>query len=242
MSEFQRVFRYAKEQSRIDFPNLLLVIALLVFLLAVSTISAFGGTVSLPYANHSGYFTSLVLINPSATEVKVPTFWPSYGVGGPAFVLDPFATARGLTWPKLGGGVAQIAIPDGVVAYTEVTDPNGQLARIGSIDALAAGERLQFQDLISSTEFASYLFVSSIDGSTVIVTSYDDGHALGAEEFAIPAGGTVIPKLKDGANRATVSIGSRIGAPNLKKGDVYAFALVSHLPAGEQFAVQGTRF
>ncbi len=238
MSEIQKIFRYQCTTSRFSVNTVIL--AVLVFMLAVSTVAALGGTHTLPYANHSGYSTSLVLVNPTGGEVKVPAFWGSYGVGGPALVVYPHATARGLTWPRTGGGVATIEVPDNLAAYTEVRDPNGQLIRIGSIAPVSDGSRIQFQDLISSSEFASYVFASAPSGSTIIVTSYRDDEPLGAEEFRIPPGGTVIPLLATGANRATVSIGSRIGAPGLLRGDVYAFALISHKPDGEQFAVAGT--
>jgi hypothetical protein len=219
----------------------------------LTTVSGRADEVSLPFANFGDYNTTLVLVNPTAHAVAVPDFFRPFGVGGSAVTVQPFSTFRYASWPRTGGGVAVLDVPTSLLSYVEIRDPLRQILRVGSVPLLQRGHLLQFQDLLSAemtcpvndacgvfdTGFVSFVFIHAPTASAVTVSEYRDGEFLREQEFIIPAGETVIPKVGANTNRVVLSIGIRVGG-GFALGDVYAFAFISHQPGGEVTPVAAT--
>jgi hypothetical protein len=188
-------------------------------------------------AEEGRYETELHMINPTSASIPVPAFWDPYQIGFGLVTVKANSVHRTPQWPREGGGVASFEVPPGLIVYTQIRDPFGQIIRVPEVEPISNGEKAQFVDLCIDEEFASYVFVTSPEGSAVTVREFLDDVPTGVEHgILLSPGETAIPRLTAG-NRATMEIGFRVGAPGLLAGDVYAFALISHKPKGEQFAL-----
>lgn len=208
-----------------------------VYIFGVSQLGA--SEVRLPYSNESGYETTISITNPTDDPVAVPDFWTPFGYGGGTVVVEAKSTFRFGGWPRSGGGVASFDLPDSLDAYAEIRDPNGVIVRIADMGAPSGEEELPraFYDLLNDTEFRTFVFLYSPDGSAVTIRGYGES-AEESRELFLSAGEVAISPLGDGITRAEVSVGWRVGG-SYPVGHVYAFALISHQPGGELLVVRG---
>lgn len=219
----------------------LAMLAALLFAAIVALVSitpdVYGATVALPYANHSGYTTTRVLVNPTDEAIKINV---GFGVEHP---IAPHSVERA-TWPHDGGGVEAFDSPEGLIAYAEIRNPLGSIIRIQPLAKLESDGTLEFLDLVSVADvdegYDSFVYLSSNSGAAAVTVFALDarGGVLSSQELLVPAGGTIIPQLPAKAVKAYVTTGWRVGP--YPTADVYACALVSRRGYGEQFAVAAT--
>lgn len=233
--------RYSFRQLCIDTFKAI-TIGLILIAIALTSTAARAGEVTVPYANVEGYSTSRVLINETAAPIDLPNFYPGFGA---KFTLRPYQTHRTPAWPREGLGVETVTVPVGLRVYSEISDPNGVLVRIGNLQRYDHLEQFHFQDLRTRDGYNSFVFVFSKEASAATVQSFIGDvelSGLGGNEgdVGVPAGsgarGTIVP----GADRAVVTV----GYPQFrayKVGPIYAFALVSRAPRGELLLIEPTR-
>ena len=191
---------------------------------------------NLPFVNGSEYITTLVVVNPTSTFVNIPGFYEGFG----ARVIVP---ARGVLrvagWGEAGIGVKGLTLPAPLFAYSEIKDPNGVIIRLGGASELTLRNPIQYQDLIASSDFRTYIFLFSAEGSAVTVREYAGSTEFRNDGYLIAAGATKIASVADGTDRVVLEVGLTVGGP-YPRGKVYAFAFVSKQPRGELIAVQST--
>jgi hypothetical protein len=183
---------------------------------------------TLAYANFEGYSTALVLVNEGSEPIEFPGYWKSLGgVGGAAPVVKPASAWRAEGWPKEGGGVKQLEVPDGLRVYTEVLDPNGSLLRVEPLVEVPVGGSAAIYDPVVDPRYDTYLFVGALEatgfGYGVIYSDYGFGM-----DGIIGAGGAQILKLGAGARRAVVTPGAKVGAPGVGEAPLYVMAFASN--------------
>lgn len=190
------------------------------------------GAVNLPFINNGGWVSTVVFVNPSGSNATVEGFWAPTGVGAPDPILNAHQVFRFDGYPMAGGGVFTADFPLLAPGYMEIHDPNGKIARVGSL-APVSPDGAELADLLGAPAFKSYLFLSSQAGSAVTVDYFQDADLISSLSVILGAGETQIPEVPEGANRAEVHYGIQFGGPGLPSGPVFAMALISHQPAGE---------
>lgn len=218
----------------------IVVLLFLVSALVLFASSAHAGTVTLPFINGNGFQSTFVMLNPTSAAATVSNFWEPTGVGAPPPAVQPHQAFRYDGYPRENGGVFDVDLPD-LPVYMEIRNPSGQIVRIPPISAVAAAGGELF-DLPTTGDFKTYLFLSTEEGSSVTATYYHDATRLSSEMFILQKGETAIPEVPAGANRAVITYGIGVGAPNLPSGPIYALALISHQPAGELLTVASRDF
>lgn len=214
----------------------LLALVALALLLAACPAAA-EGPQAFAYANlGADWSTQLRVVNPTPVTIFGLQPFPRFGISMP---VPGFAIAWVDRWPAEGGGVATVDVPPQLIAYTEVTNGNGNFARIAPLAAFTAP--VQLQDVKGELEgFVAFLFLNAPGGGTLTVERYLDDQLLAADGAILGPGETVIQPLP-GANRVVVKPGlGKIGTPIPPAAAFYAFALVVHQPLGELVPVYAT--
>lgn len=192
------------------------------------TVSAFGANVSLPVASFDGYSTSVVYVNATDEPIPVPgvcQISPCLQVGAKSVKKVRFYES----------GVATIDVPDGLVAYAEITDPRGLVVRVDDIGAEITDADLY--DFEQGGDWRSFLVLYSDEGTGVTLTFFDNAEPVGASQVLIPAGSPQVVEFPVGANRVEASAGfAGIGCPGCD-GTFRVFGLMSHQPYGELLVV-----
>ncbi len=161
------------------------------------------------YSNTGGNRTTLVLVNPTGASVPVPAFWapipePQLGSGtsiyGTPVVLSPYQTFRFEDWPKAGGDIATVDVPEEMGAYTEIKDANGSILRVPQLDSFTGS--VQLQDLLVGADQRAYLLVFG----DATVEWFHDGRSMGAAIADSVSGTVSVYAAPVGVNRAVVSV------------------------------------
>lgn len=157
-------------------------------------------SVVLPFYNADGYSTVTVLVNPTDAALTIHTGLVcnlcDETIPAHSFVREPSL--------KTGIGVEHRSLPEGLIAYSEITTPIGALANIGP---LKARETARLYDLGVPAKFNPGLFVAAESATTVTV--------LGGQSVALDAGQGAILSV----NGTSASLVNQLGG-----GKFYVFA------------------
>jgi hypothetical protein len=145
-----------------------------------------------PYYNLEGYKTTLYLVN--TTNANVST-----SVSGLPVNLGPNATYKVGPWPSAGGSVANFAVPAGVSAFVEITDPNGSSVRFPEVTPYATA---QVFGLTTDANQRAEIFIAS--SGYVELSFYKDAELLTKYQPNM-TGDVAIEVAPAEANRAVVS-------------------------------------
>lgn len=232
--------RYSFRQLCIDtFYAVTLGLMLIAVLISATAARAddIAGDITVPYANAEGYSTTRVIINETDKPIDLPNAFPGFGA---KFTLQPYQTHRTPAWPREGLGVETVTVPAGLRAYSEISDPNGVIVRIGNLQRYEQLEQFHFQDLRTRDGYNSFVFVFSKEASAATVQSYIGDELINEGDVGVPLGSGSRGMIVPGADRAVVTVGYRqFGA--YKVGPIYAFALVSRAPRGELLLIEPKR-
>lgn len=193
-----------------------------------------GELVMLPFANFgqppSSWETTLVLTNASDTPITVPRFYADTPVGGPTVIVPPKRAIRFNGWPREGGGIEDIEVPDWIEAETEIRNPNGMTFRVGAMPpAVTAGQSIEWLGLRSDGEFRSVILIGVRDeGAALEIETFDGTTPRGTLRDYVLSHGVVILNVPAGVTRIVARHGSAVGpAPT---GPFWAVAWVWHEP------------
>lgn len=201
-------------------------LGLLICAIALVATVAQGAEVALPFANFGGYQTTLVVVNPTSTPAPIAANGPRW----PSVYVAPGSVQRFPAWPGPGGSVASLEVPEGVVAYTEIRDPNNARVRIGDVGAPRSSARLL--DLLVGDGFKSFVFIYSPTGGAIDVTQRSADVAA-TYQLSFVAGETKIVE----ASAETLELrADPTWARYVGEGKFVAFALLSRQPNGELLA------
>jgi hypothetical protein len=176
-------------------------------------------TAHLIYYNLENAHVSLVLVNRTSQPVAIPDYYTPLGFGSLPIVLPPYGTFRSSAdWPKPNAtGVAALAVPAAVTAYTEIHDGQNDTLRLPpQLPIDPASGPMQLQDLDTHSDQKAHLFIIADHAGASFSIDYtaDDvivSHGSGTFE---PDAGTIL-EVPATTNRAVITVTS---------GSVYVFA------------------
>jgi len=195
-----------------------------------------GDVVTLPYANFDTWSTTLILTNVSEAPVPVPDFWSDYVVAGPAMVVPAKNVVRVPNWPRVGGGIEDITIPDDVRAEVWIRNPNGVVFHVGPMGSpVTPGSFAEWVGLRTDPEYRSLILIGVKDEAAAIeVEAFNGDVSLGVLRDFVLSRGVVIFWVPAGTTRVTACHGSVVGpAPS---GPFWAVAWIWHEPLLENVA------